>query len=106
MESRLKALEDASQTQAGRIAKHNWLVWVVPSLIALTDVGVDLSVGLVVLNYGTPLTNFIATNATLLWEVALTYGSNFAGWFASVMHPVFQALGAGQDILSRLRLRK
>ena len=106
METRVAALENARQRQAGFNAKHQWLVWVVPTLVSLIDTGVDLSVGLVVLNFGTALTNFIATNATLLWEVALTYGANFAGWFASVMHPVFQALGAGQDILNRLRLRK
>lgn len=95
MEDRIAALEDQAQRQAGWKAKHKWLAWTLATsqhLANAATVGGLAGAGLELV-FGVPVSTFIANNATLLSEVAATYGGTFFNWFAGIMGPVFLALG-------------
>lgn len=100
MEQRIAALEDKAERQAGWTAKHKWLVWVLGTSASLLG---GLTVELIGQNFGVSITSFIVTNASILWDVALSYGAPFAGWFAATMAPVFIALGVEEEIVKRMK---
>ena len=103
MEDRIFALEDSAQRQAGWRAKHKWILWTVAATgSAAGGFSLNLAAGLVQQNFGIPLSGFIASNAALLWDVALTYGTGFTTWFAAIMGPIYLALGVKQSIVDRM----
>ncbi len=95
METRISALEDQAQRQAGWKAKHKWLVYSI-SVAGMLTTGV--TVELIGQNFGPAITAFITNNAALLSEIAATYGGTFFNWFAGIMGPVFLALGVKDAI--------
>ncbi len=97
MENRILALEDTAERLAAQKPKHQWLLWALAMQGALADTTSLVSV------FAPAVAVFIATNAALLGTAALTYGAPFALWFATVMGPVFLALGVEEEVVKRMK---
>jgi internalin A len=106
LEGRMDSLPAEVALVTQRAAHRNmlWRIGVV-SMFAV-DVALNVATNVVSAHYQHQIVAFVQTNWPILMEVAATYGSAFAEWFAASMGSVPDLATLSRETLDRLRARK
>ena len=110
----LRALEGRMESAPAEVAlvtqraAHRNMLWRigVGGLFVVGNVGLNVATNVVSAHYQPQIVAFVQTNWTILMQVAATYGSAFAEWFAASVGSVPDLATLSRETLDRLRDRK
>ena len=107
-EAEVQAIVDRSAAQAIQRALHRNYVLKIAVIVAGTAASTSLGIAENVIadHFKAEIWHFLATNWTIINEVALTYGTAFANWFTHATEPITQALSTVATIEPRPIKRK
>jgi internalin A len=86
-------------------ATHRNMLWRIGAVV-VGGIGLPIATNVVSAHYQHQIVAFVQTNWPILMEVAATYGSAFAEWFAASMGSVPDLATLSRETLDRLRARK
>ena len=104
LEGRMDSLPPAAAIVTQR-ATHRNMRWRIGAVV-VGGIGLPIATNVVSAHFQHQIVAFVQTNWPILMEVASTYGSAFAEWFAVSMGSVPDLAALSRETLDRLRARK
>jgi hypothetical protein len=104
LEGRMDSLSPAAAIVTQR-ATHRNMLWRIGAVL-VGGIGLPIATNVVSAHFQHQIVAFVQTNWPILMEVASTYGSAFAEWFAASMGSVPDLAALSRETLDRLRARK